>query len=336
MMARGFWAAVGFQAPVKISLRLFLWGGLFITHVMCAEALASESSSSFVVNELVQKLVTVAQIPQSVLQAKAEKFFSPLNIQTSSSDFHSLCAAFVKECAQEKAVYLQPHPQNEALNTARPTVRFLEGQVAYLYLPAPEVHSNQKKAYIRFIRKIIRRMSRRPLKGWVLDLRDCEGYDVKTLLAACIDLFQEGPLSFIESEKGSFYSTLSKEGATLFIGTQPLESGGRLPYRPLLFPKKIAVLQGEGTRGAGEALVLSLKSQEATKTFGKPTQGQLRYYEPTPLQSGGYLLIQTSQFVGTEKKRFSKGLPPDIPINCYSTETDITLNTALMWVLDIS
>ena len=83
-------------------------------------------------------------------------------------------------------------------------------------------------------------------------------------------------------------------------------------------------------------MLLSFKSQKATKTFGDKTPGVLWHYEPVPLKGGGYLLLQTARFSDFKGDSFMAGILPDIFVPDLSKETDIVLNQALMWVLDLS
>ena len=220
MTGRESWAAVGFQALARLLLLgVFL---PFFAGSLCAKVPDKPLISPlFIVNEIAQKLWFHCQIPRSLLTEKVEKLFPNLEDQIITAEFHDACEIFVKECSQENALYLRSSPQDEALNTARPLVQFLEGRVAYLHLPAPKIQSNQQKTYILFIRKIVRRLSRRPLKGWVIDLRDCSGHDAKTLLAGCVDLFQEGPLGLIENKKRSLIQKFQNKIIDFFLVKGP-------------------------------------------------------------------------------------------------------------------
>lgn len=331
MTGKEFWGAAGLLAPLKGCFQFFIF---LVLQCGAASSFQKESAASLILQDLVQAVSLNSQTPTSLLTSKKEKFFPNLEERHVDSAFYADCETFVSECTQGKMVYLNSFVQTEALNTAKPTVRLLEGNVAYLYLPAPYVASSQKNAYIRFVRKIVRRLGRRSLKGWIIDLRDCSGYDSKTLLAGCVDLFRDGILGFIDYEKDSVIKDFFKKEGKLFFHDDLLSGGGRLPRRFVPFPSKIAVLQGQETKGAGESLVLSLKSQRVTKSFGQPTSGDLQYYEIFSLNRGGYLLVQKGHFLDHTGRYPVLGIQPDQYIADFNKEKDETLNQALSWVLE--
>ncbi len=327
MTVREYWVAVGYRALVSF-LRFI---ALFLAMNQSLFAITDKASSR-IVADIIQALSNIQQSPQDFLKSKSNLYFPNLQESHVNDAFYEKCEKFVQESSQERVFFLKSVPQDEALNTARPSVRLLEGRVAYIYLPAPHLQSTQKSAYIRFIRKIIRRLERRSPKGWIIDLRDCSGHDPKTLLAGCVDLFQEGPLGFIE-QQGPVIESFSKVQNKLFFKNEYLSGGGRLPVRVFNSPRKIAVLQSKETKVAGEVLVLAFKSQKVTKSFGEETAGDLTYYKPYFLQTGGCLLAREGRFLNLTGDYFISGLTPDIPIPDFSRDIDACLNKALEWIL---
>lgn len=315
--------------PALLSLFIFFSG--------CSEALSTSNpkkpDAALIVNDLVETLSTSVPLPISLLQSKKERFFSELDKQPINEAFYESCEAFVAEATQETAVYLRSVPQTETLNTAKPVVQLLEGNVAYLYLPAPSFASSQKCAYVRFVRNIIRRLGRRSLKGWIIDVRDCAGYDHKTLLEGCLEMFDEGTLGFIVYEESAVIKDFFKQSGKLIFHDEELSGGGRLPQKSFHRPARIAVLQGQGTQSAGEVLVLSLKSQKEVKTFGQISYGNLHFYEPVSLKRGGTLLIKKGHFQTYQGHYHAAGLEPDDFVADLNQEADEPLNKALSWIL---
>lgn len=322
--------AAGFLGVVKGILALCLLGG-FDQSLLAGP---KDGVPLQIVGELSQALSLEKGLSQSFLEAKIQKFFPNLAQHSLDASFCQACDAFVSECTSQKGRYLPPMPRVGALKTAPPTARLLEGCVAYLHLPAPHLQSIQKDAYVRALRKLIRRLGRFPLKGWILDLRDCDGDDPQTLLAGCVDLLEEGLLGFIESEREGDPQPFLKENTTLLFQKVRLGHGERPPSGNFKRPAKMAVLQGRETKSAGEVLVLALHSQKATRTFGEKTAGDLVFYQPLFLKAGGCLLRAQGRFLDDKGVSFPLGFLPDVETPEASPKEDVPLHQALLWILE--
>lgn len=145
--------------------------------------------------------------------------------------------------------------------------------IMYVHIPAFTQHT------VPQLRKVIGGLENRPLKGLVLDLRDCAG-GLLTAATALADLFVD---------EGIIMTSQGRDAAE--NRTYHATSGGDLIDLPL------AVLVNARTASAAEIVAACLQDHHRAIIVGEQTYGRGTVQSLFPLVSGGALKLTTAAWV---------------------------------------
>jgi len=143
-------------------------------------------------------------------------------------------------------------------------------------------------------------------RGWVVDLRSNNGGAIWPMLAAVSSLLDEGPVLAFEGRNSSEQATV-QGGAAALDGTVLAESTVERFETDL----PVAVVIGQRTVSAGEAVAIAFVGQEGVRVFGQPSYGFTSANEARTLSDGAVLNLTTA-FDADRSGRLYKGpIQPD-------------------------
>jgi carboxyl-terminal processing protease len=219
----------------------------------------------------------------------------------------------------------------------KPAGRRLEtnlGAVGYLELP---YDTGAYRSYPGVVRQVMRKIDRRPVCGWIIDLRRTEGGDIWTYLAALGPILGEGDVGgFLYLDKTRELWTY-RDGQVFWDGERRGESfveGGI--YQPKRAMPPVALLIGGGTMAAGELVLVAFQGYPHVRTFGEPTSGAPRLILHTELSDGTWIFVSGALAIDRSGRPYTGYLRPDEYVRTdwtqFDTDQDRVLNAAIDWL----
>lgn len=234
---------------------------------------------------------------------------------------YSMIADLLAALGDKHSFALTPSEATLFRNTGRSTssVEFkLIGSVGYISVPGfkgtgTEASNRFKNAICSALRVLAPDAS----TGWVVDLRQNTGGNMRPMLGGLIPLLGEGNYGSFRDRDGHdrHWATLVQKDCSV-----PIDSRAR-----------IAVLVGARTASSGEAVAVAFSGRPNSRSFGVATAGLSTSNLTLDLPDGGALLLTNAIDVDRTGKEFPNGLTPDVMIENDGTEDD-TLTAALWWL----
>ena len=199
-------------------------------------------------------------------------------------------------------------------------------QVGYFRIDRFRPFDENIEDYIETAHARIRKMDNESIKGWVVDLRDNYAMDMFPMLAAVGPILGEGIAGNLVYSDSPTISFGYREGGT-FLGETILTQAPD-PYQLLVSNSKVAVILGQATRRAGEAIALAFSGRENTRFFGTTTCGQSTIIQDFQLSDN----TQLSLAVGFIADRNLKDFDGDSVVPDEFANPDEVLQKASDWV----
>ena len=299
MMASVCWAVAGFLAPRE---------GAFAQHL--SSQVASNDAKTILLTKGLEAIEAHGSLTGLTDWTQEKNRLLALAPQ---SDLRLLLEEALK-VSGVSGVYVAPTLANKRAAHARPVAKIIDGAIGYLYLPALEGDLGAERRFYQALGPLFKRFARRPLLGWIIDARDASGYLTQEMLATT----------------RAFAGKVTKK---LYLRSGDLRTLLPTPviHDPLIQKDlPIALLQGQSTRLAGEALVMALSTRENVRTFGQPTQGMPYVLKEVPLGDGHTLFLKEASL------QLETTTGPHLPDNVIADvkgEADPVLETAMAWII---
>lgn len=153
--------------------------------------------------------------------------------------------------------------------------------------------------------------------GWVIDLRENSGGNMWPMLTSLTPLLGTGTLGNFRGRDGKLRPWVVKGSDTGLS----------------LVDARVAVLLGEKTNSAGEAVAVAFHGRPGTRTFGQKTAGRSTSNASYPLPDGSQLLLTTAVTVCRNGTAFGGAIEPDEAVPpANSAGNDPALDAAIAWL----
>jgi hypothetical protein len=167
--------------------------------------------------------------------------------------------------------------------------------------------------------------ARRPA-GWIIDLRGNRGGDMWSMLAVLAGLLDRGDLGYFSQagkmrpwRLGRWY---------VWLGRRPMVRHRGRPLRPAGVP--LAILISKRTASSAEAVLIALRGQSPSRTFGAPTSGLTTANRTHVLRDGTRLLISGAYCADRHRVRVTDAIQPDEHVD--SDDPGAALAAAQKWI----
>lgn len=209
---------------------------------------------------------------------------------------------------------------------------YLKGQIGYLKLygiaPNVDIIAESEK-----IRNGILELAKKPIKGWIIDLRYNTGGNMNPMMAGLGPLIGDGQVGRLVTGNGEVLDNWRIEnGNFIYNSLQAVD----LP-QPLNFKQdqKIAVLTSRWTTSSGELVATTLKNRTNTRFFGEATGGYTTNTGWEYIGNDIILCISTGVFSDREGIVYDKNIPVDVEIPFQITskiKNDEAIKSAIKWL----
>lgn len=150
--------------------------------------------------------------------------------------------------------------------------------------------------------------------GWIIDLRTNSGGNVFPMLSTIAPMLTAGRVFGLEDRDGA------TEWMTVENGALQSDLAAVPPATPdFTIDQPVAILTGDLTASAAEAVVVAFHGQAQTARFGAPTAGLTTGNERFWLEDGAKLIVTTSYYVDREGTMFNGPIAPDVPVDAWKT-----------------
>ena len=219
----------------------------------------------------------------------------------------------------------------------QPAGRRLEtkgSSVGYLEVP---YDTGANRSYPGVAQQLMRKIDRKPVCGWIIDLRRTIGGDIWTYLAAIGPILGEGDVGEFLYLDGTREPWTYRDGQVFWDGERRGESfveGGI--YQPKHTTPPVALLTGPGTMAAGELVVVAFQGYSNVRTFGEPTRGVPRLILHTQLSDGAWIFVSGALANDRNGEPYTGSQRADEYVKTdwtqFGTDQDPVLNAARDWL----
>jgi hypothetical protein len=216
-------------------------------------------------------------------------------------------------------LHLPDPTTSDAMPTDRPLPAYslLDGRYGYVSLPALNMLGPADRpfgrAYMQRLREGVRSLDGMPLCGWIIDLRQNSGGNMWPMLNGLTPLLGNPPFgSFIGGSARGRERWVLDRGLVTIEGRNMRDNGlnaGGFRLRQSTAP--LAVLIGQNTASAGEAVAIAFAGRAATRSFGRGSAGYTSANLPTDLSDGAILAVASSWSADRTGREYRAALTPD-------------------------
>jgi carboxyl-terminal processing protease len=231
-----------------------------------------------------------------------------------------------------------------------PEGRLIEPDLGYLMLPGTELAPS---GYAARGAASLREIDRSMPVGWIVDLREDGGGAMYPMLDVVAPLLGDGLLGFqvgvdfraeVRLQRGVL--TVAGHVVPKDIAAEPATGAPGIPdyvthndYVPHHPRPPVAVLTGEMTASAGEAVLTAFLGRPDTRTFGGKTAGLATGNIPFWLGDGALLVVTMSATEDRLGRRYDNTpIPPDVLVDFNQSEMtgdpadDPVIRAASRWI----
>ncbi|HEU4670123.1 MAG TPA: S41 family peptidase [Dyella sp.] len=204
-----------------------------------------------------------------------------------------------------------------------PKVEAMSGDLGYIAMPGFDgVQPAAQQAFARRVIDGIARVQPQARCGWVVDLRQDPGGNMRPMLAGLRPLLGDGVVGGFRRAGGKVYPVYAHQPSSV-----------DLPDGPALEHARVAVLLGPHTASSGEVVAVAFRGRPDTRSFGQPTAGLSTANAGYPLPDGSKLFVTTSVDVDRTGHAYGGPLQPDQAVpDEPGAKGDATLDAARHWL----
>ncbi|MGK5027180.1 S41 family peptidase [Janthinobacterium sp. RB2R34] len=198
-----------------------------------------------------------------------------------------------------------------------------------LFSKAP-VTREARQRYAHQVRDVLRDMHERGARRWIVDLREQSGGSTGPLIAGFRPLYGNIDVGYTVDRNGKRRRWAfgipadSDDQEPYFTGADPIFDGVREP---------VALLIGNRTASAGEALLTAFLQRPHSATFGAATAGLTTSVFDRPWPDGASLAISTGRYADRNGQVILGKIAPDHALDTQPEDhRDAVLEAALQWI----
>lgn len=186
------------------------------------------------------------------------------------------------------------------------------------------------------VQKLMKSMDRRPVCGWMIDLRRNWGGDIWSYIAAVGPILGEGDLGGFEYIDGRREAWTYRGGEVFWNNEYRYESeiDGSI-YQPKRVTP-VALLVSPGTQAAAELMLVAFQGRPDVRSFGEPTRGLPTLVTHTILSDSSVLYVSGANSFDRNGTVYSGSIAPDVFVETdwseFGTEQDPVILSAMDWL----
>lgn len=258
----------------------------------------------------------------------------------STGEAHDAIAAAVRDLNDNHSFFLTSAPGAGTPVTMNSqatadTVDLGRSRAGYLRIGSVEaVDLVGTRRLAESIQARIARLDRAGACGWIVDLRGNAGGNMWPMLAGLGPLLGDTPVGMFLSRDGKRSVWRYRDGA-MWLDQLRQTSVGQAIRKVRAASAPMAVLYGNVTASAGEAVALALRGRDETRSFGSPTAGRVTANTPFLLPDGAILVLATDEMADRFGKALTGPLVPDQLVDRVASEPagqDPVFSAALEWL----
>jgi C-terminal processing protease CtpA/Prc len=212
--------------------------------------------------------------------------------------------------------------------------RSLKSDIAYISVPGVQGSQETYDKYVGQGRDAVAKADQTGACGWVVDLRSNTGGNMWPMLAVVGPILGDGKVGMFVDADGKKSVWSIKNGAPYEDG----KSAGWGDSQPVTrSTPPVAVLTGNRTASAGEAVVVAFRGRPDTRFFGERTNGVPTGNEAYRLSDGAMLILTEVRDADRTGRAYDAAIPPDEEIvedpRPVARHRDEVLEAAQKWLL---
>ena len=218
----------------------------------------------------------------------------------------------------------------------KPESKIINNKIGYVKVPG--FTSTNKVLSLQFadtIQNLIQNIDKqKPIKKWIVDLRNSKGGNMYPMIAGLGPLISNGILGYFVNQKEKkenfeawFYSN-GKAGTAENRILVDVKNPYLLKYKN----PKIAILINSKTSSSGEMTAISFIGKSNVKIFGRQSGGYTTGNVTYQLSNGTSLVLAATYITDRTKKKYLKGITPDVKVDSVNEED--TLKSAISWLME--
>jgi len=198
------------------------------------------------------------------------------------------------------------------------------------------VESGIHLEYPSDVQKLMRSMDKKPVCGWMVDLRRNWGGDIWSYIAAVGPILGEGDLGGFEYTDSRREGWTYRDGEVFWNNEYRYESeiDGSIYHPKRVTP--VALLIGPATQAAGELMLVAFQGRPDIRSFGEPTRGLPTLHTHTTLSDGSRLYVSGANSFDRNGTIYSGPIAPDVFVETnwsnLGTEQDPVIIAAMDWL----
>ena len=184
--------------------------------------------------------------------------------------------------------------------------------------------------YADSLQRIIEKLDKSNIKGWIIDLRENTGGNMEPMIAGLGPLFSSEKLGSLVDINGNAEAWYYSDGRYYFDGYDGWSVSKRYDVNKRL---PIAVLTSDQTGSSGEIVAISFIGNELTRSFGTPTWGLTTGNGEFALEDGAQIRLASTIMADRHDHQYTSSITPDDLIqDDPATTTDETMEMAMHWI----
>jgi len=198
------------------------------------------------------------------------------------------------------------------------------------YIKIPGFRGSGDEPAQQFAQQIqdkIKELDQSNIRFWIVDLEDNSGGNVWPMLLGLAPLLGEGVKGYLVDADNNYFNWGISNGA-VFYNDEPARELPN-PYHLKNEIEKLAVIIGENTASAGEAVAVSFKGAENSCFIGSPTCGKSTGNTGYNLSDGARIYVTRTKFVDRNKNIYGVPIKPDIEASYGYTK-----EAAIKWITE--
>jgi carboxyl-terminal processing protease len=237
--------------------------------------------------------------------------------KTPEDTYDTIAYYLLKQLGDHHSFFMTPEDANRLDNSTvedylQPRERLIKDRIGYIAVfafGAPSEEAGNK--YADKIQASIIELSKLPVCGWIVDLRENEGGNMYPMIAGLGALIGEGELGSFKDAAGKTVNWYYKDGQSGEENT-PLAKVSHPEF--LLNPEEtpVAVLISSQTASSGEATALSFRGRPNTRFFGQPSFGLTTGNNEFPLSDGAVIILTVATELDRTGQEYGGKINPDV------------------------
>jgi len=274
---------------------------------------------------------------------RAAAFANAANAQATGDTYTAIRQA-LHDLGDNHSRFLEPQEVNPATRSAGnrpPSASRLSDGFGYLEIPPFTGSAQAAVEYATQIQQQIRDVDEQPTNGWIVDLQRNGGGNMWPMLAGVGPILGEGNVGGFRDAYGNLSVFAYRNGQAL-LDNNPMCVVAGAPYAMKRPMPAVAVLTGQGTVSAAEAITVAFRARPRTRSFGGSTSGVPSNNVGQVLSDGAEIVLTEGFDVDRAGNVYRRAIVPDqlvatgSQIGWMGTAQDPTRTVADEWLHSLS